>query len=523
MLTMVDGWRRKVLWISVLVVVLIVVIVPVAIVRGRGQGTQRPTLQWTDIITDQGDRLPDFSFCGYRASEQALPSTDTKPSTSLAAEKGDQTRRIQDALDETAAAGGGVVALGEGEFIVSGKGLTIPSGVVLRGAGVGLTQLKLGELPEGPAILFGNDTEIPSTLPFYSTNIIDQYVPIGSSQITVNSTFNSTSNDTIGLRPGDVVFVQRQVTEQWVRANGMADLFRSGERQTWLEEDIVIRQPREIKSIAGNTVTLNIPLTDALDTTQDYMSPFLVAFTPPAVSSEMGLENLSLALSPSCSGVSFDSQCDNPAILFPPWTTNSWARNLDISGFNFFITVEYNASRITLSDIVMTRDADAAMQGNTDRALPADILIEGTQVLVQDCAQRGLQTARSFTVMTGSVVPGPNAVLRHATESDDQTIVPHQRWAHGLLVEDTDVPVLLFSRSTNGTGHGWAVNAGVGWNLRGTALVQSPPLGVNWCVGCSGMVDERSNGSSVEQGQEVLPRSLFEKQLEDRRAGPLAD
>ncbi|GAB1321106.1 hypothetical protein MFIFM68171_11316 [Madurella fahalii] len=511
---MVDCGPRKAFWVPVLVVVLVLAIVPAVVLRARAPSSQKPIVQWMDTTTDRGDRLPDFSFCGYRASEQPPPN-GTQPAVRLDAKKGDQTRRIQDALDETAVAGGGVVALGEGDFIVSAKGLTIPSGVILRGAGVGLTQLKLSELGRRPAISFGNGTEIESVLPFHTTNIIDQYVPIGSSQVTVN--------DTISLHHGDRVFVQRQVTEQWVRANGMADLFRNGDRQTWLEVDTVVRQPREIKRIDGNNVTLDVPLTDALDTTQNYTSPVLVAFRPPLTSSEMGLEHLSLKLSPTCSGVSLNTHCDNPAISFSPWTTNSWARNLEIAGFNFFITVEYNASRITLSDIVMTRDADATTHDNTDRGLPADVLIEGTQVLIQDCAQRGLKTARSFAVMTGSLVPGPNAVLRHRTESDDQMIVPHQRWAHGLLVEDTNVTVRLFNRETNGTGHGWAINAGVGWNLKGTVIVQSPPLGVNWCVGCSGLVDERSNGSFVEQGQEVLPTSLFETQLKDRTGRLLSD
>ncbi|KAK3348947.1 hypothetical protein B0T25DRAFT_458279 [Lasiosphaeria hispida] len=492
-------------------VVLVSAIVPATVVRGaRAQSTQGvAAFQWTDIATERGDRLPNFSFCGYHASEQPLPSDATQPSVSLDATKGDQTQRIQDALDETAAAGGGVVILGEGDFVVSSKGLTVPSGVVLRGAGVGLTQLKLSELGAEPAISFGSGTTIPSVPPLHFTNIVDQYVPIGASQVT--------ADNTTGLSPGDRVFIQRQVTGQWVRANGMGDLSLNGKEQTWLGVDAVVRQPREIKSIHGNTVTLDIPLTDALDTFQNYMSPVLVAFMPPNASSEMGVEHLSLSLSPTCSGAPLNTHCDNPAISFSPWTTSSWARNLEIAGFNAFVIVQYNTSRITLQNVSMIRDADATDHDNTDRALPADILIQGTQILVQDCAQRGLSTARSFAVMTGSLVAGPNAVLRHKTASDNQTIVPHQRWAHGFLVEDTEAQVRFFNRATNGTGHGWAINAGVGWNLRGTVLVQSPPLGVNWCVGCSGTVDERGNGTFVERGQEVVPKSLFEKQLADRK------
>lgn len=277
----------------------------------------------------------------------------------------------------------------------------------------------------------------------------------------------------------------------------------------------VVRQPRQIKSVQGNTITLDIPLTDALDA--KYMRPSIVAYNTPTTASEMGIEDLSIVLSPSCSGTSLDSpSCNAPAISFSPWSTDSWASNLELTGFNNFVTIQPNASRITIQDVAMVRDADAADAGNPDVALPGDIIIQGTQVLVADCAQRGLASARSFAVMTESLTPGPNAVLRQAAPSDGQIVFPHQRWAHGLLVEDTATAVRLINRATNGTGHGWAINAGVGWNLRGYSIVQSPPLGVNWCVGCSGTVDGRSNGTFVDQGQQVLPRSLFTAQLQNR-------
>ncbi len=262
-------------------------------------------------------------------------------------------------------------------------------------------------------------------------------------------------------------------------------------------------------------MSFTVPLTDALDA--QYMVPTLVAYNRPSVSAEMGIEGLSIKMSPTCSGTSLDSTtCNAPAIAFQPWAVDSWARDLQLTGFNAFVTVSYNASQITIQDVAMTRDANS-----TGTALPGDIVIEGSQVLVADCSQDGLATAESFAVMTESLAPGPNAVLRHATPpgSTLQMLFPHQRWAHGLLVEDTAAPVHLINRATNGTGHGWAINAGVGWNLRGYAIVQSPPLGVNWCIGCSGSVDGRSNGSFVDSGTPVLPTSLYQTQLLARLNG----
>jgi hypothetical protein len=380
----------------------------------------------------------------------------------------------------------------------------------LRGSGVGQTFLKCGKLDKAPLVSLGsNDTSSSGVLPFLVANVVDRFVPIGTAQVTVD--------DSTGFAAGQNVFVQRTVTDEWVRANGMADLVHDGEQQTWLKAGLVVKQPRKIKSVSGSTITLDIPLTAALDTTNNLMEASIVAYNPPADASEMGIEDLSITLSPTCSGAVLGTACDNLAISFGPWTVNSWARNLEITGFSTFVSVQYNASRLTIQDVAMYRDANAKDAGNTDSALSTDILIQGTQVLVADCSQRGLASARSFSAMTGSLVPGPNAVLRHSAPSDDQIIFPHQRWAHGLLVEDTSSAVRLINRATNGTGHGWAINAGVGWNLRGTTLIQPPPLGVNWCVGCSGKIDNRSNGTFLQTGQAVEPRSLFAAQLQARR------
>lgn len=245
------------------------------------------------------------------------------------------------------------------------------------------------------------------------------------------------------------------------------------------------------------------------------MQPTLVAYNPPNSSTEMGIEDLSIKLSPTCSGTNLNSTtCNAAAISFESWTVNSWARNLQLSGFNSFIEVQENSSQITIQNITMLRDANS-----TGVALPTDITIMGSQLLVADSQQAGLPTAESFAVMTESLTPGPNAVLRHSTPSNLQMLEPHQRWAHGLLIEDTAAPVHLINRATNGTGHGWAINAGVGWNLRGYSIVQSPPLGVNWCIGCSGTIDKRSNGTFVYSGKQVEPRSLFGYQLQSRMNG----
>ncbi|MFT3935722.1 MAG: hypothetical protein QM726_18990 [Chitinophagaceae bacterium] len=88
-----------------------------------------------------GNRVPDFSYCGYMASEKAIPEAPVKVVVPVAS--GDATLRIQSALDYAAGlpldANGfrGAVLLQKGNYEVSGQLRITASGVVLRGSGAG--------------------------------------------------------------------------------------------------------------------------------------------------------------------------------------------------------------------------------------------------------------------------------------------------------------------------------------------------------------------------------------------------
>ena len=87
-----------------------------------------------------GNRIPDFSYCGYKASEQAIPDVEVKIVVPVI--KGDATLRIQSALDYVASlpldANGfrGTVLLQKGTYEVLGQLRINASGVVLRGSGM---------------------------------------------------------------------------------------------------------------------------------------------------------------------------------------------------------------------------------------------------------------------------------------------------------------------------------------------------------------------------------------------------
>ena len=167
--------------------------------------------------------LPDFSFCGYHASEVPVPLLSRSPTKTLGPGSGDQSTAIQGVLDEVSASGGGVVLLEAGTYAL-GSGLAIHNQTVLRGAGPGKTVLTVSSLSH-PVIALGNQTG--SGRAIKTAPITDDYVPVGAVTVHVD--------DASGFVVGQHVFVQRAVTAAWVAAMGMDHLVRNGKPQTWLK------------------------------------------------------------------------------------------------------------------------------------------------------------------------------------------------------------------------------------------------------------------------------------------------
>jgi hypothetical protein len=179
-------------------------------------------VDYSSIITSLGDRLPDFSFCGYHSADRNLPNIDSNVTQVLSPSSGDQTTRVQNALDQISQTGGGVLLLSPGSYKFNSS-LIIPNATVLRGSGAGKTIL----LPQSASSVFitlGTGSGAPEVSPV--TNITDEYVPIGVSSFNVA--------DASKFSVGQSIIVQRAVTEEWIRANGMADLEKDGEAQTWI-------------------------------------------------------------------------------------------------------------------------------------------------------------------------------------------------------------------------------------------------------------------------------------------------
>jgi hypothetical protein len=426
---------------------------------------------------DRGNRIMDFSHAGYKGGGVSLPAVRVVRTVKPAG--GDSTADIQAAIDEVSRLAPdpegfrGAVRLERGTYTVSGALRIAASGLVLRGSGSGTggTVIRVGGPPHRFLDLSGSGSwELDSA----KHAIIDSYVPSGADAFTVASG--------AGLEPGDTVLVQRPVTETWIRFMGMDTLSRDGKPQTWIKPGTIVNTDRRIKAVAGNRVTLDVPLSDSLDAAP--LNPpgaALVKYTFGGRIHQVGFESMRVVVPPRDVPITEGQY----TLLRMNAVSDAWVRDVAVEDTQNTITIGHSARRVTLEDLHIRHSLPFS-----GAASPADIAISGTQVLVHRSSVSG---RRIWPIVTQQAVTGPNVIL-HFT-SDDAGVAPHQRWATGLLVDSSDFtngtdrrPNIAFSnREYAGSGHGWSVGWAVAWNVRADyLLIQQPPGARNWCIGCTG-------------------------------------
>ena len=141
-------------------------------------------------VTDaRGNRTLDYSTCGYRNSEVAIPNVGN--AIFVPWQTGDNSARIQRAIDHIASLPldkdgfRGAVLLDKGEFEIATALRISASGVVLRGSSETATVIKKTG-PDRGALIYVEGIFNPVVSDTIS--ITDTYVPVNSSKIGVNST-----------------------------------------------------------------------------------------------------------------------------------------------------------------------------------------------------------------------------------------------------------------------------------------------------------------------------------------------
>lgn len=454
----------------------------------------------TYLNDEQGNRILDFSSCGYRNSETDIPAVRNAVFVSWQA--GDNTARIQRAIDYVASlspdASGfrGAVLLEQGEYSLSGSLRISASGIILRGTDKEKTILLKKGVDRGALLYIEgiNDLNTPDTL-----QILSDYVPVNSRTIEVSS---GTS-----LRKGDRILITRPSKKEWIASLG-CDIFGGGiSALGWKEGDMELTWDRQITEINGNRITIDAPLTVSLDT--KYGTSSVMPYQWNGRIHNCGVENLTLVSDYDKRYPKDEDHC---------WTgisienaADCWVRQVNFRHFaGSAVIVQRTGSRVTVEDCISREPVSeiGGMRRCTFYTL-------GQQTLFQRCYSE--QGIHDFAA--GYCAAGPNAFVQCDSYESLGFSGSIDAWACGLLfdVVNIDGHNLTFKKlGQDKNGAGWNTANSLFWQCTAAEIECYTPAkdAKNRAYGCWAQFS--GDGEWDESNNHVHPRSIFYAQLEER-------
>jgi hypothetical protein len=452
-----------------------------------------------------GDHISDFSHAGYGGGGVPLPVAPVIEMVSPGG--GDDTPAIQRALDTVGARplGGGIrgaVLLAPGAFNLAGVLRLTASGVVLRGSGSGAGGTELRFTGAARRVMYMQGAGARA-LDVESAVITDDNVPAGSRSFTVDRPQL--------FKVGDQVMVGRPVTAAWISLIGMDKLVRNGAAQTWITPGTVLRAERVVTAVEGNKLTVDVPYFDSFDAR--YVKPpggSIVKYSFPGRIANVGLESFRAVGSPRAAGNDFH-------FVEMASLVDGWIKDVVAHDFTSGAVIRDSVTRVTMEDMLVSHTPVEYFTA----AAPSDFNIDGSQIFMHRGGSKGGN--KIFYHSTAGGVMGPNVMLGFVGSGMRSHVQPHQRWATGLLVDDShldDGNIEYMNRGNLGSGHGWTMGWGVIWNSSASTIRAEQPPGVaNWAIGNRGT--QVGNGTFDSHGTRVLPKSLYLAQL-CARLGPSA-
>lgn len=448
-----------------------------------------------------GNRIPDFSYSGYMAGEQAIPNVFAK--IVVPAKTGDATARIQAAIDYVSSLKPdksgfrGAVLLQPGVFEINGQLIIRTSGVVLRGSGIGENGTKLVATGKDRRTLIrvvGKDDRAKAE----ALKVADAYVPVNAMKLTLK---NAAS-----LKAGDKIMVRRPSTQNWIEALGTVTFGGGVSALGWKPGDRDIYWDRTVVAINGNEITLDAPITTALDA--NYGGGEVIPYTWNGRISQVGVENM------QCTST---VDAANPKDEAHAWMAitlenviDGWVRQITFSHFAGSAVMALETSRrLTVEDCIST-DPVSELGGQRRYTF----FNAGQQSLFQRLYAEGGN--HDFGI--GFCAAGPNAFVQC------QSVLPYSfsgaidSWASGVLFDivNVDGNNLRFSnRQQDNRGTGWSAANSVFYQCT-AALIDcpKPPTAQNWAFGCWSQFG--GDGGWYDSNNSIEPRSLYYAQLAER-------
>ena len=445
-----------------------------------------------------GNRIPDFSHCGYAGADRDIPDVPVRIVVQPA-NRGDDGPRIQAALDQVArlpvGQNGfrGAVRLAPGTYKIAGQLVIRASGVVLQGTGAtqeGTFLVATGlDRRELIRVIGKADCKLLGA----TLKIKDEVVPVGSNRLELEST--------VGLAVGDTVVVTRPSTAEWIKFVG-GDAFGVG----WRPGTRDIHWDRVITAIDGNVVTVDVPVTTAIE--QCWGGGTVQKYTWPGRIEDIGLEDLQLISKDKL----FNPQDEDHAWLGATFDNvqNAWVRRV---GFRHFsggaVHLLPGSKWITVEDCISTEPI-SEMGGYRRHTY----FTQGQLSLFLRCWSE--EGRRDFAV--GHCTPGPNAFVNCRAVRANSDSGPLESWASGVLYDNVRIEgggLHLVNRWVNPAQVGWSAANCVLWQCRASTVhCFRPPGANNWSLG--NWAAFSGDGTFEARSDFVDPMSLYQAQLAER-------
>ena len=521
--------------------------------------------------TSNGDVMPDFSYCGYMSSTSTIPDVEVVKTLNGPSGRKDDSAIIQRLVDKVSKRKPdekgfrGAILLKKGTYKIASPIKITASGIVLRGEGNSPENgtVLLATTPQKYSVIEIGLKAHPQAIKESTIHVYDTYVPSGTK--IVHAKYASEL-----YKKGDCIIVHRPSTAKWIHTIGMDSIpprpLKGETTQEALErlrrggkidmngtlqwetgsKDLLFE--RTIEDIDGDRITLDIPLTNALQ--KEYGGAKIYKYKFEERISQCGIENIY--------GMSvFDKKItsNNPHIgtycsdekhadtfIQCNAIENAWIKDVTVEHFSILVSTSHHSKFITGQDLSAIN--------------PISKITGGRRYAYSVCGQMNLfirchSSHHRHGFVLQDKVAGPNAFVEGIAEMSFASCEPHQRWAAGCLfdnikVSGPDGSLLSVNRNWFGSGHGWSGAQMVFWNCSAPLIiVMQPPTAQNFAIGVSERVTDQwsdkvrsntirlinnvslshfeDNGNVlvgcgwIESSQnKVYPESLYYQQLNDR-------
>lgn len=457
---------------------------PISVAKGK--------LQYA--ADSRGNRILDFSQCGYRNSNELIP--DAEVVFTLSPSEND-SRTIQGHIDALAARPmdknglRGAILLKKGTYYLDEPLRLSASGIVLRGESKEGTVLVKRGVDRGAVIYIEGKADRTF---MGEVAVTSESIPVGETSLVVASTK--------GLSVGDEVVVEQQPV---ARPRGREVVITPELERQLGPGNVRIGWDRTITAIEGNRLTLNDAFTFELGLRPVVVKPYTWA----GRIGECGVEHLTIV-----SDYDKNYPLDENHAWTGVWMDNvedCWVRQVDFRQLaGSAVAVQHDARRISVEDC-QSFDPVSEIAGSRRRTF----FTLGQHTLFQRCYSEHGQ--HDFSA--GMNAAGPNAFVQCDSYLSKGFSGSTGAWACGLLFDIVNINGHDLSFKSLDRTHaraGWNTVNSVAWQCTAAGIECYAPeaYGMNYANGSWATVC--GNGIITNSDEFVKPYSLFRAQLAER-------